>query len=94
MYTLKVELEFNNFDLFDNYELQGAEIMADYQGHIDAILDLELRPDKSGKETHIISFPCETLFKNYQSSAARQQLAKQRQAVITNTVISHLPESN
>lgn len=91
MYTLKIELEFNNFDLFDDYELQIAEIMADYQGHIDEVRDLELRPDNSGRETHIVSFPCETLFNNYQRSAARQRLSKQRQTVITNTIISHLP---
>lgn len=88
--TVLLYVKQEQFEQFQAYETQAAQIMQDYGGKIDRVI----RPVSIAGETfplpdeiHLVSFPCEEDFERYKSDARIAKLKSLRQEAIANTII-------
>lgn len=65
MYTLLVTINVENFELFEEFELNASRIMKSYGGTILKAFEIERQDDGSGKEVHLVQFSDRDSFERY-----------------------------
>ena len=87
MLHVLVKLKVKNFSLLEEYEKQAIAIMKGYHGQLLSAFETHREPDGGGEEVHILTFPNQQAFINYQADTNLKLLADLRTQAICDTEV-------